>query len=47
MSSKQPELPLSLPEEPAEPEKAAKKHLPEANEFSPKPLEAVLVDGKL
>jgi hypothetical protein len=35
---KQPELPLDLPAEPAEPERGAKKHLPEANEFAPKPL---------
>lgn len=38
-SDKQPELPLDLPEETAGSEQAAKKHLPEANEFSPKPLE--------
>jgi hypothetical protein len=38
-SDKQPELPLGLPGEQAEPERVAKKHLPEANEFSPTPLE--------
>lgn len=38
-SDKQPELPLDLPDQPEEPGRAEKKHLPEANEFSPKPLE--------
>lgn len=38
-SDKQPELPLGLPDEQAEQKKAAKKHLPEANEFSPAPLD--------